>query len=99
MNGEAHFIYSTGITLMAVGTYDIFLQDKYAYPLAVFTSLSIGVVWELKVSETPNPYDLMWNMGGTLVGLGVYIGVDRLADRAQRKGLSFKINGATVARL
>ena len=81
--GEAHFIFSTGMALGACSMYSIFLDRGYAELAGITTVFSIGLLWEL--NGNMNPYDLMWDFVGAIVGTGIYILIDRLLYKEKKK--------------
>ena len=83
MNGEAHFIFSTGMALGACSMYSIFLDRGYAELAGITTVFSVGLLWEL--NGNMNPYDLMWDFVGAIVGTGIYILIDRLLYKEKKK--------------
>ena len=99
MNGQAHFIFSAGIGAAGCVFYkDICkVNDKYWGAAALTTSLAVNITYEL-LQENRNVYDVMWGAAGAVAGVAVYMGLDKILN-PKRKGMSFKINGATIARL
>ena len=83
MNGEAHFIFSTGISMGACAFSSIFIKEGYAELVGLTTAFTIGLLWEL--TGNMNPYDLMWDFAGCLLGTGIYILIVRLTKREINK--------------
>ena len=83
--GQSHFIYSAGIELGTVtllhGAFE--MKKEYAYPLSMLTTFTVGYLWELDGNK--NIYDLGWDFVGICVGLGIYMIIDWIAERHEKK--------------
>ena len=103
--GKTHFIFSTFMSAGGCAVYSEFIPKGYSHLAGFVTAYSLGALWELKVSNSPSPYDLLWNLAGCCTGVTLVIVGEQLYKKKRRRrrgkksdqaGITLVVNGIPV---